>query len=659
MKINILTKRLPIIVILIMSAFFGCVGPFDNNHAGNSSDHSHHSPVNSSSDTSDTYKSGMVRLFFNEQNARTILPTFTSTENQFKFFNVIFIAKDDPTGGKTAYFPIKGSLGNVEKDYLVAEGRYEKVIVEAFYSEECNKEYLGAIGESGEFEVTSSGKDVNVFMDIFNSDELKPEGVFKWNIINTLNNPIIGAGDTAVMIITPKTCGVYSYEINLINAKVTTTEKDKGVIKTESLTNSFNNQCSMENGIYDVSFEFGRSGFSSVKFSEILYIVRGGTTSSYTYTIPKLASLTAVVTYSLNKSYTENKTVSVSVGSLITSSPSLLFTREEYFDPTEEILGWYKDSACTKEWNFSFDRVLSDMTLYAKWSESATDIPFYVPIGNDKPSVKFVFKEIPAATNVTLGSPTGEPGRQGNETQHQVTLSGFYMGKFEVTQEQYSAVMGTNPSGFSSNPLTGESQVKRPVDNMSWYGIIVFCNTLSIKASLTPVYSIGGKTNPAEWGAVPGNSGDNTSNTTWDAVTMNTNANGYRMPTEAEWEYACRAGTVTAYNNGTTANERTGWYNANSGNITHEVGRKPANKWGLYDMHGNVAEWVWDRINNYPATSTNPVGPTVPGETGKDIRVNRGGNFYGGPSGIRSAMRDYTTPAYRETFVGIRLARSL
>jgi formylglycine-generating enzyme required for sulfatase activity len=235
----------------------------------------------------------------------------------------------------------------------------------------------------------------------------------------------------------------------------------------------------------------------------------------------------------------------------------------------------------------------------------------------------------------TMGSPTTEPGRSSiGETQHQVTLSSFSMSRYQVTQEQYQAVIGGNPSYFKS-AVTGESGTpgKLPVENVSWFDAIVFCNKLSMAKGYTPVYRISGSTDPAIWGTVP-----TSSNSTWDAVVMIAGANGYRLPTEAEWEYACRAGTTTAYNTGDTISDSTGWYANNSNLKTHQVGLKPANAWGLYDMHGNVFEWCWDWYGNYSTDSqTNPTGPV----TGV-YRVLRGGalgNFDGG-GGLRSAFRN-------------------
>jgi len=213
-------------------------------------------------------------------------------------------------------------------------------------------------------------------------------------------------------------------------------------------------------------------------------------------------------------------------------------------------------------------------------------------------------------------------------------------------------VMGSNPSNFKS-AVTGESGTpgKLPVEKVSWYDALVFCNKLSIKEGLNPVYSISGKTNPSEWGDVP-----SSNNSTWNAAVIDKSKNGYRLPTEAEWEYACRAGTTTAYNTGDTISDNTGWYSSNSGSKTHQVGLKPANAWGLYDMHGNVWEWCWDWYGSsyYSSSPTNdPMGASS-----GSSRVVRGGSWYSSAEYTRSAYRRYDDPYYRSYNLGFRLVRS-
>ena len=232
-----------------------------------------------------------------------------------------------------------------------------------------------------------------------------------------------------------------------------------------------------------------------------------------------------------------------------------------------------------------------------------------------------------------MGSPSGEQGRNDDEVQHLVTVGSFTMGIYEVTQKEYQEIMGTNPSSFSDIN-------DRPVENVSWYNAIEYCNRRSEIEGLLPAYTINGTGNKR-------------------TVTWNQNANGYRLPTEAEWEYACRAGTATAYNTGASISDNTGWYEENSDKTTHSAGQKDPNAWGLYDMHGNVWEWCWDWYgdNYYNYYRNNP--PTdPPGASSGSGRVFRGGSWSNSALIVRSAYRGFTYPYYRFNSIGFRLVRN-
>ena len=153
--------------------------------------------------------------------------------------------------------------------------------------------------------------------------------------------------------------------------------------------------------------------------------------------------------------------------------------------------------------------------------------------------------------------------------------------KTEVTQELYESVMGENPSYFKGDDL--------PVEQVSWYDAIYFCNKLSLSKNLEPVYSVNGKTDVTTWNYTPHQS----SSTIGGEITQNTNASGYRLPTLEEWYYAAEGGGDYIYA-GSDELDEVGWYYGNSDNKTHPVAQKKPNGYGLYDMSGNVWEWVWD-----------------------------------------------------------------
>jgi formylglycine-generating enzyme required for sulfatase activity len=233
---------------------------------------------------------------------------------------------------------------------------------------------------------------------------------------------------------------------------------------------------------------------------------------------------------------------------------------------------------------------------------------------------------------------------------HTVTLAGFYMGKYEVTQTQYQEVMGALPSALPGSGYGVGGNY--PVYYVIWYDAIVFCNKLSMAESLTPAYRISGNTNPSVWGAVP-----ETSNTTWNAVEIVAGSTGYRLPTEAQWEYAAKGGDGSPGNytySGSNTVDDVAWHGLNSSDRTHEVGTKQANGLGIYDMSGNVYEWCWDWMGDYlSGLDTDPTGPAS-----GTMRRTRGGYWSNDPTGTRLVYHwSGNQPFNRDCREGFRVVR--
>ena len=203
-----------------------------------------------------------------------------------------------------------------------------------------------------------------------------------------------------------------------------------------------------------------------------------------------------------------------------------------------------------------------------------------------------------------MGSPIGETGRFDNEVRHSVSITkGFWIGKYEVTQRQWESVMRNNHSRFKGPD--------NPVENVSWHDCDIFIRRVNQALGI-----------------------------------------GARLPTEAEWEYACRAGSdAPVAGSGVIADMA--WYDLNSDNQTHEVGRNQPNAWGLYDMHGNVLEWCRDWFSNSPSEAVDPKGPPS-----GSFKVLRGGCWFFYERDCRSAYRLRREPNLRNCIFGFRIACS-
>ena len=260
------------------------------------------------------------------------------------------------------------------------------------------------------------------------------------------------------------------------------------------------------------------------------------------------------------------------------------------------------------------------------------------------------FVKIPAASiaeteSLTSTSEVFVSGRK-------LEIASFYMSDHPVTRGEYKAVMGSDPSEAKAydkdgNKLTGDDAVKNnPVNYISWYDALVYCNKLSIKEGLTPCYAIDGKTQPSEWSAVP-----TENDSTWDAATCDFTADGYRLPTEAEWEWAARGGESYTFAGSNDIKEVAWYINNTSG--TRDVKTKKANGYGLYDMSGNVWEWCWDWYgsisSDMPAT----------GPASGSRRCQRGGSWYDISNFARVVNRYYYSPNGRNyNYAGFRVVRN-
>ncbi len=271
-------------------------------------------------------------------------------------------------------------------------------------------------------------------------------------------------------------------------------------------------------------------------------------------------------------------------------------------------------------------------------TDRAVGSTFAMGSGNVVLYANWVSESIPM---VTVPGGSFQMGVEGIATPvHQVSLTGFRIGKYEVTQEQYLSVAGSSPSNFSGTNL--------PVEEVTWYDAVEFCNKLSVADGFTPVYTITGRSPSSGYPITSAN------------VTQDMTKNGYRLPTEAEWEYTARGGNGSpnnyTYSGSNDINAVAWWgyyHSGNSGYMTHVVGTKAGNGLGLYDMSGNVWEWCQDWYGSYGSgAQSDPTGAS-PGM----YRVNRGGGWDSNADFCQSAFRLHYSPDFRSISLGFRVVR--
>ena len=276
---------------------------------------------------------------------------------------------------------------------------------------------------------------------------------------------------------------------------------------------------------------------------------------------------------------------------------------------------------------------------------------------NEKKIISKISEGFVKVTGTTItGDETWTPESEVFVSGRTLTIPDIYVSDHEVTQAEYEKYCKYGSSSPSEKYGVGDNY---PAYYVNWYDAIVYCNLRSIDEGLTPAYKIGEETDPTNWSCIVGDStngycGPSFSTSTWDALTYDTEADGYRLPTEAEWEYIAReAGKSTTTYSGSDTIDDVAWYIINSRDKTHEVKEKNANSLGIYDMSGNVGEWCWDWYSISINTSTADTGASS-----GSYRVKRGSSWYGSNPDCTVSSRSIIVLYYRDNGQGFRVVRS-
>ena len=414
------------------------------------------------------------------------------------------------------------------------------------------------------------------------------------------------------------------------------------------------------------------------------------------------------ITFEANGGTPAPGNISVAHGGTITEPPAM--TRHLH-----GFGGWFTDPRFTNQWNFETGTAITGMTLYARWDEGRYTVRFEANGGFPPPpdqnvtasvfgamiteptvmrKAGFVFdgwfteresfdlnnwwdfneslvtqdmilyaRWVPQDSNL-VWVPTGsfimgDDKVSGARPARRVRVSGFYMDRFEISQARYLEVLSatgtTNtPGGTLANPSNSLGDITRPIERVSWFDAVYFCNLLSELEGLEPAYEITDIVRtPISGTGTPG-----ILSITSATVTINWNASGFRLPTEAEWEFAARGGNGSPGNfiyAGSNNPDDVAWYNQTANGVTHTVGTKAPNGLGLFDMSGNVSEWCcdWFDADYYSVgPQDNPRGPDFGTE-----RVRRGGAWSNAYSNVRSVVRNSFAPSNNTWVMGFRVVR--
>ena len=254
-------------------------------------------------------------------------------------------------------------------------------------------------------------------------------------------------------------------------------------------------------------------------------------------------------------------------------------------------------------------------------------------------------------TTIT-GTESWTPSSEVFVSERKLTIQDLIVSDHEVTRGEYKAVMGSAPTSNDAydkdgNKLEGDDVLNSPVNDVDWYDAIVYCNKLSMQENLNPCYTANSSTNPDDWGHLP-----TRNHGAWYTVTCDFEANGYCLPTEAEWEWLARGGENYTYAGSDNVDD-VAWYRSNTNNTgPREVKTKAPNGYGLYDMSGNVYEWCWDRDGSISDSSA------ADGATSGSSRVLRGGSWFYSGSACQVALRSSLSPNYNFTDSGFRVVRN-